>query len=140
MNDSKYDGTLGVGMGLETLRRFIEKGVPPKYTLKVAAFRAQKSAITKRAFLGSSLASGKVGIDGLKKLPYRGPTFSGSDSDGGSLYEVIRRKRELTEDQFADAVTNPFLDCPASLTNPIEVFQAKILFDRVSLGNYQIDP
>ncbi|MFA6992057.1 MAG: hypothetical protein WC269_02135 [Candidatus Gracilibacteria bacterium] len=105
--DSKYDGTLGVGMGLETLRRFIDKGIVPKYSLKVAAFRAQKSAITKRAFLGSALATGKVWSEGLKELPYMAPTFTGGD--GGSLFDVVSKKRGITENQFKDAVANPFL-------------------------------
>jgi len=107
MDDSEHDGTFGIGIGLETLRRFIDKGIVPKHSLRVAAFRAQKSAITKRAFLGSALASGKVGIKALNEFPYRCPTFSGSD--GKSLFEVVRKKRGLTKDQFIDAVKNPFL-------------------------------
>jgi hydantoinase/carbamoylase family amidase len=74
------DGTLGVAVALEALRRYAERGVPP-VTLRLVDWADEEGARFGRSLLGSSAAAGRLNVDEVRDL---------RDAKGTRLEDALR--------------------------------------------------
>ncbi|NLY04089.1 MAG: Zn-dependent hydrolase [Campylobacter sp.] len=80
-NGGPYDGTLGVMAGLEAIRCIYESGASFKRPLELIVFACEESSRFKMATVGSKIVSGKLGLEGIKKL---------KDDNDISLYDAMQ--------------------------------------------------
>ncbi len=77
-NGGKYDGTLGIVMGIEAARTLRETGL--NHSLEIVAFRAEESSRFNLAGIGGKLVTGHLSPERIKNL---------SDRNGVSLYDAM---------------------------------------------------
>ncbi|MFC3885469.1 M20 family metallo-hydrolase [Bacillus songklensis] len=81
----RFDGAMGVLMGVEVLRTMKEKGIKPDRTVKVVSFTDEEGARFDYAFVGSTALSGTIGAEKLKK-----DLASAVDGNGISYLEAMK--------------------------------------------------
>ncbi|MBD3361116.1 M20/M25/M40 family metallo-hydrolase [Candidatus Peregrinibacteria bacterium] len=97
----RFDGVLGVSAGLDVLNKFVDRGIIPKTSIKVAAFRSEESSVTGKSCLGSALATGSYEIDDLKKIEQR--------VLGKTIFDILL-ERGLSERNLQLLKENPYID------------------------------
>nr|WP_263327336.1 Zn-dependent hydrolase [Neobacillus sp. Marseille-Q6967] len=81
----RFDGAMGVLMGVEVLRTMKEKGIQPDRTVKVVSLTDEEGARFDYAFVGSTAISGAISPDQLRK-----DLASAKDKNGISYLEVMK--------------------------------------------------
>jgi hydantoinase/carbamoylase family amidase len=79
-NGGWLDGTLGVLVALEALRRYAQRSKPP-VTLRLVDWADEEGARFGRSLLGSSAAAGRLKVDEVREL---------RDADGTRLEDALR--------------------------------------------------
>ncbi|MBT2728429.1 M20 family metallo-hydrolase [Bacillus sp. ISL-75] len=82
----RFDGAMGVLMGVEVLCTLKEKGIQPERTIKVVSLTDEEGARFDYAFVGSTAL---VGTEGSKKLKEN--LGSATDKDGISYLEAMKQ-------------------------------------------------
>ncbi|MBT2698519.1 M20 family metallo-hydrolase [Bacillus sp. ISL-40] len=82
----RFDGAMGVLMGVEVLCTLKEKGIQPERTIKVVSLTDEEGARFDYAFVGSTAL---VGTEGSKKLKEN--LASATDKDGISYLETMKQ-------------------------------------------------
>ncbi|WP_429466204.1 M20 family metallo-hydrolase [Neobacillus sp. B4I6] len=82
----RFDGAMGVLMGVEVLCTLKEKGIQPERTIKVVSLTDEEGARFDYAFVGSTTL---VGIEGSMKLKKN--LASATDKDGISYLEAMKQ-------------------------------------------------
>ncbi|WP_051590941.1 Zn-dependent hydrolase [Bacillus sp. UNC438CL73TsuS30] len=82
----RFDGAMGVLIGVEVLRSLKEKGIQPERTVKVVSFTDEEGARFDYAFVGSTALSGTVSSDQLQK-----DLTATFDQEGISYLEAMKR-------------------------------------------------
>lgn len=77
-NGGRYDGTLGIAMGIEAARALKDAGL--KHSLEIVVFRAEESSRFKLSSIGSKLVTGFLNAEELKER---------SDGKGISAYDAM---------------------------------------------------
>ncbi|MBU1151676.1 M20/M25/M40 family metallo-hydrolase [Patescibacteria group bacterium] len=107
----KYDGVLGVASGLEVLRRFVELGKKPTFSLQIVATRSEESSATKRACFGSAMATGNFDLNMLPEVFHEGL--------GKSMVEVFE-DRGVDKEVLVELAKEPFIK-PENISAVIEL-------------------
>ncbi|PGY09168.1 Zn-dependent hydrolase [Bacillus sp. AFS031507] len=82
----RFDGAMGVLMGVEVLCTLQEKGIQPERTIKVVSLTDEEGARFDYAFVGSTAL---VGTEGSKKLKEN--LAAATDKDGISYLEAMKQ-------------------------------------------------
>ncbi len=77
-NGGKYDGTLGVAVGIEAARTLKDAGL--RHSLEIAVFRAEESSRFNLSCIGSKLVTGHLSAEELRE---------GRDKKGVSAYDAM---------------------------------------------------
>ncbi|MBT2734558.1 M20 family metallo-hydrolase [Bacillus sp. ISL-7] len=122
----RFDGAMGVLMGVEVLCTLKEKGIQPERTIKVVSLTDEEGARFDYAFVGSAAL---VGTEGSKKLKKN--LASATDKDGISYLEAM--KQASLEGEYFNQI-NPDLLEQAQLSNngikayiEVHIEQGKVL-------------
>lgn len=82
----RFDGAMGVLMGVEVLQTMKDKGIQPERTIKVVSLTDEEGARFDYAFVGSTAL---VGTEGSKKLKEN--LAAASDKDGITYFEAMKQ-------------------------------------------------
>jgi N-carbamoyl-L-amino-acid hydrolase len=80
-NGGWLDGTLGVLVGLEALRRHAGRGAKPPVTLRLVDWADEEGARFGRSLLGASAAAGRLNVDEIRNL---------RDAEGTRLEDALK--------------------------------------------------
>lgn len=111
----RFDGAMGVLMGVEVLRTLKDKGIQPERTIKVVSLTDEEGARFDYAFVGSTAL---VGTEASKKL--RGNLALAIDKDGISYLEVM--KQASLEGEYFNQINPDLLEQAQSGKNDVKAY------------------
>ncbi len=79
----KYDGIAGIGVALYTVKKIIEAGIQPKYSIAVATWNDEEGILFNDGFLSSKCFTGMYTKEELQKI---------QDANGKSVLAYIEEK------------------------------------------------
>lgn len=117
-NGGKFDGALGVLLGVEVVERIIEEGYELRHPLQIVSFSAEEPNPFNLSTLGSRVSTGKVSKEEVKKAVNKdnGILLSDALAEIGGNADVLEDARLQSGDMSA------FIEC--------HIEQGRILFDK----------
>jgi allantoate deiminase len=111
----RFDGAMGVLMGVEVLCTLKEKGIQPERTIKVVSLTDEEGARFDYAFVGSTAL---VGTDGSGKL--RENLAAATDKDGISYLEAM--KQASREGEYFNQINPDLLEQAQLSKNDVKAY------------------
>ncbi len=90
-NAGKYDGPLGIIMGIEIVQRIIDEDIELPFHLNIIAFADEEGARFNTAYLGSSAIAGNFDSKWLQRKDDKGATLHDVIIKNGSLVDSITK-------------------------------------------------
>lgn len=114
----KFDGALGVLLGVEVVERIIEEGYELRHPLQIVSFSAEEPNPFNLSTLGSRVSTGKVSNEEVKKAVNKDNGILLSDA----LAEIGGNSDNLEEARLKSGDMSAFIEC--------HIEQGRILFDK----------
>lgn len=114
----KFDGALGVLLGVEVVQRIIEEGYTLRHPLQIVSFSAEEPNPFNLSTLGSRVSTGKVSKEEVKKAINKDNGILLSDA----LTEIGGNADILEEAMLRQGDMSAFIEC--------HIEQGRILFDK----------
>jgi allantoate deiminase len=111
----RFDGAMGVLMGVEVLCTLQEKGIQPERTIKVVSLTDEEGARFDYAFVGSTAL---VGTEGSKKLKEN--LAAATDKDGISYLEAM--KQASLEGEYFNQINPDLLEQAQLSKNDVKAY------------------
>ena len=117
-NGGKFDGALGVLLGIEVVKRIIEEGIEFRHPLQIVSFSAEEPNPFNLSTLGSRVSTGKVTKEEVKNAINKDNGILLSDA----LTEIGGNVDILEDARLKPGCMSAFIEC--------HIEQGRILFDR----------
>lgn len=98
----KYDGALGVVMGISVLEHLVKKGIKPAKTVEVVAFAEEEGSRYEQAYIGSRAIIGRLAPHDLMEKDARGISLKEAMKSAGYSPENISLAKRDDIDMFVE--------------------------------------
>lgn len=98
----KYDGALGVVMGISVLKHLVKKGIKPAKTVEVVAFAEEEGSRYDQAYIGSRAIIARLTPEDLMEKDARGISLREAMESAGYSPEKIHLAKRDDIDMFVE--------------------------------------